>query len=118
MDNDNKNWHNAAGKFAKGNPGKKPGTAKSVLREKIRTFLDDNFDNLPEWFDQLKAKDRIDAYLSLLPYAVSRLQSVSMTDSNGDDIEKKAIVDYTLLDQKTLKKILSVTTIQDERLPK
>jgi hypothetical protein len=109
MDSDNKNWHDAAGKFAKNNPGKKPGTAKSVLREKIRTFLDDNFDNLPEWFENLKPKDKIDAYLSLLPYCVSRLQSVSMTDSNGDDIEKKTTVDYTLLDQETLLKVLAAT---------
>lgn len=108
-----KNWHDAAGRFVKGNPGKRLGSKKNLLRDKIKTFLNENFDNLPEWFEQLKPKEKIETMLSLLPFAVSRLQSVSMTDTEGN--EPGAKIDFTLLDldEATLKKVLAATTINE-----
>jgi len=101
------------GKFLPNNPGKPKGASKNKLRDKIRAFCDNNFDNLPEWFDRLKPKEKVDAYLSLLPYVVSRLQSVSMTDIDGNDLTPKAIIDYSKLSDSALSELLEHTTINN-----
>lgn len=111
MDSDKK-WHNEAGKFANGNPGKQRGSARNILREEIKNFLTDNWSNFPEWFSKLKPKEKIDTMLDLLPFAVSRLQSVAMTDSEGDDL-KKASIDYSKLSESTLREILQNTNTID-----
>jgi hypothetical protein len=105
---DNNRLHN--GQFAKGNPGKPKGATKNKLRDKIRTFLNDNFENLPAWFEELKPRDKMKVYIDLLPYCVSRLQSVSLTDVEGNELNQ-AVIDYAKLDEETLKKILTVTEI-------
>lgn len=107
---DNNRLHN--GQFAKGNPGKPLGATKNKLRDKIRTFLNDNFDNLPEWFSELSARDKMKVYIDLLPYCVSRLQSVSLTDVEGNDMQN--VIPYHKLDQETLSKILALTENKDE----
>jgi len=108
--NENNVYHNERAKFCKGNPGKPKGSSKNLLRDSIRTFLNDNWVNFPEWFSKLKPKEKIDTMLDLMPYAVSRLQSVSMTDAIGNDLpEQKAFIDYTKLSSKTLSEILANT---------
>lgn len=108
-----KNGKDKLGRFLPGNPGKPKGSSKNKLRDQIRKFINDNWDSLPDWFEKLKPKDKIDTILALLPYSVSRLQSVSMTDSEGNDLEKRTIVDYSKLSEKTLKEILKNTHYEE-----
>jgi hypothetical protein len=104
------NGRDNGGKFLPGNPGKPKGSSKNKLRDEIRFFLKDNWQNLPTWIDKLKPKEKIEVYLALMPYAVSRLQSVSMTDSEGEDIPRiETYVDYTKLSPAALKEILKNT---------
>jgi hypothetical protein len=97
-------------KFKKGNPGRKPGTPNK-FRQEINNYLKDSFPEFLEWMKELKPKERVDAYLSLLPYGISRLQSVSVTDADGNDIpEQRTFTDFSKLSERTLKEILSHTT--------
>ncbi|MCC6837808.1 MAG: hypothetical protein IT234_04625 [Bacteroidia bacterium] len=107
-DQDNVNgYHNNNGKFAPGNPGKPKGSSKNKLRDEIKTFLNDNWKNFPEWFSKLKEKEKIQVMLDLLPYAVSRLQSVAMTDSEGNDFSGSPI-DFSRLSDDDLKTIIAI----------
>ena len=103
------------GQFAPGNPGKQKGSSKNLMRDQIKKFISDHWQDMPVWFAGLKPKEKIDVMLALLPYSVSRLQSVSMTDSQGEDLsEPKAFIDYSQLSQGTLTEILKHTTINNE----
>jgi len=109
---ENNRLHN--GQFGKGNPGKPKGSSKNKLRDEIRTFLNDNWKEFPTWFSDLKPKEKIETMLDLMPYAVSRLQSITQTDSEGNSLEPKATIDYTKLSEATLKEILDNTNIQQD----
>lgn len=89
------------GKFLPNNPGKPKGSSKNKLRDKIRTFVDDNFEKLPEWFDQLKPKEKVEAYLNLMPYVVSRLQSINWTDEV--ELIEKDKTDFSLWSSEDLR---------------
>ena len=110
---ENNRLHN--GQFAPGNPGKPKGSSKNKMRDEIRTFISIQWESFPNWFSELTPKEKIETMLALLPYSVSRLQSVSITDTEGNELEPRAIVDYTLLSPEALKEVLSLTTIADER---
>ncbi|MCE7863682.1 MAG: hypothetical protein DYG99_09080 [Bacteroidetes bacterium CHB5] len=111
------NGKDTKGRFLPGNPGKPHGSSKNKLRDEIRTFLNENWKDFPTWFKALKPKEKIDTMLDLMPYAVSRLQSVAMTDSDGNDLpEKKAIIDYTKLSSKALSEILKHTQTNEAEL--
>jgi len=124
MKSDNNRFENgkdSKGRFLPGNPGKPHGSSKNKLRDEIRDFLNDNWSNFPEWFSKLNPKEKISTMLDLMPYAVSRLQSVSTTDSEGKDIdliwnETKTYVDYTKIKPETLREILKHTKIQNDEL--
>lgn len=109
--NGSENGRDKLGRFAPGNSGKPKGSSKNKLRDNIKSFLEDSWEGLPVWFEELKPKEKIDVMISLLPYSVSRLQSVSMTDPEGNELEPKAMIDYTQLRPETLKEILDATTI-------
>lgn len=98
--------------FQPGNPGKPKGSSKNKQRELVREFINEKWNEFPVWFDELKAKDKINTILDLLPYSLSRLSSISITDSDGNQIEEKVSIDYTKLSEATLKEILSHTTIE------
>lgn len=99
-------YHNANGKFAAGNPGKPHGSKKNKLRDEIKNFVSNKWTEFPTWFDGLKNKEKVETLLALLPFVVSRLQSVAMSE----DLERpKASIDYTKLRPETLKEILSLT---------
>jgi len=104
------NCKDELGRFLPGNPGKPKGSSKNKLRDQIRTFLNDNWDSLPDWFEKLKPKEKFDVIISLMPYAVSRLQSVHMGDQDGNDLRPP--YDYTKLSEQALKELLSI--VQDE----
>lgn len=112
--NGHDNGRDTSGKFLPGNPGKPKGTSKNQLRDKIKTFLNDSWESFPAWFDKLKEKDKIDTMLALLPYGVPRLQSIAVTDSQGNDFNPGATIDYTRLRPETLREVLAATTINND----
>ena len=112
MDNEKKDWHTSAGnRFAKGNPGKPVGSSKNKMRDKVRTFIETEWENFPTWFNNLKPEKRISIFLELLPYTVARLQSVAMVDSEGNDLPSTRI-DYSKLSEPLLKELLQNTTVE------
>ncbi len=86
-------------KFQKGNPGKPKGAKNKKtlkLRETITNFLDNNFKVIVEDFKKLDPKDRAKLYVDLLPYSISKLQSMTMdiqfenlSDQQLDEIIEK-----------------------------
>jgi hypothetical protein len=95
------------GQFAPGNPGKPKGASKNRLRDEIKSFIGDKWQNFPEWFEALKPREKIETLLALLPYAVSRLQSVAMTDSEGNDLPENAI-NFDRLSDEDLRMLVSI----------
>lgn len=81
----------STGRFLPGNSGKPKGSSKNKLRDEIKSFLNDQWQHFPTWFSKLKEKEKIQAMLDLMPYALSRLQSVSMTDSDGNDLPSQGM---------------------------
>lgn len=81
-------WRDTSGRFQPGNPGRQKGSVKSKLRDEIKTFITTEWPNFKTWFNTLKEEKKIEVLLNLLPYGVSRLQSISMSDDEGEPIEK------------------------------
>jgi len=105
------NYRNDNGQFVKGNPGKPKGSSKNKLRDEIRTFLNERWQDFPTWFDELKPIQKIEVMMDLLPYSVSRLQSVSVNDIDGNELEQKTTTDWTKLSSVALAEVLALTTI-------
>ena len=103
------------GQFAPGNSGKPKGSTKNKFRDEIKKFISDNWNEMPQWFAELKAKEKIEVILALIPYSVSRLQSVNLTDNEGNDLTPQATIDYSKLSQNTLNEILLATTINENQ---
>lgn len=63
--------------------GRKKGTPNKVtaeLRERVRAFLDDNFDEAVEaWKEIDDPKDKMKLYNELISYAVPKMSSVQFT---------------------------------------
>lgn len=110
-ENGTPSWHDSAGKFAKGNPGRIKGARRNVLRDEITAILKSNLAEFPGWFAELKPKEKIDVTIDLMPYGLARLQSISMTDSEGNDLQPTASFDYTKLSPSALREVLSLTKI-------
>jgi hypothetical protein len=114
---ENNGTHNGKddrGRFVPGNPGKPPGSSKNKLRDKIRLFIDNHWEQLPQWFESLKPKEKLDVMASLLPYAIPRLQSINTTDGDGQDLAppSTAFIDYKKLSPETIKEILMHTHVK------
>jgi hypothetical protein len=114
MTSDNNGHDNGSrdvlGRFIPGNPGKPKGSTRNRLRDRIKSFVDENMEGLPEWFESLKPKDKIDVLLMLMPYCVSRLQSVSVSDTEGNEVDTRPMVDITKLKPETVKDLLHAVT--------
>lgn len=99
-------WHDAAtGRFKKCNPGRQPGS-KNKLRDTIRKFIDEQWESFPQWFDGLKPPQKIEVMLSLLPYCVSRLQSVTLADDEGNPIQQG--IDLSVWSSEDLRLLISL----------
>jgi|688.fasta_scaffold1162818_1 hypothetical protein len=101
------------GRYGKGNPGK-PHGAKNKMRERVKSFVETNLENLQTYFDQLEPRDKVKVLTDLLPFVISKLQSVSMTDAEGNNLEPKAHIQYEKLSPELLKELLANTTIENE----
>lgn len=109
------NWRDHSGRFMRGNPGKVKGSVTNQLREKIRSFLSDKWEELPDWLSQLEPREKIRAIIDLLPYAVPRIQAVDLSKSeitNTDNEGPK--LDYSKLSESALKEVLEHTTNDNE----
>lgn len=99
------------GRFTNGNPGRRRGS-KNLMREKVKTFVDKNIDGLQLWFDSLDPEKKIKVLNELLPFCISKLQSVSESDDEGNPVEHpRAFVDWTKLSEGALREVLSLTKI-------
>ena len=78
-------YHGANGRFAKGNPGKPPGSSKNKLRDQVKGFLSDNWVDLPEFFKELTPKEKWQVVIDLLPYVVPRLKHTDITFEPSQD---------------------------------
>lgn len=102
----------ALGRFTNGNPGRAVGS-KNKLREKVKTFVNTNIDNLQAWFDGLDPEKKIKVLNDLLPFCISKLQSVSASDDEGNPVQSNASIDYTKLSASALREVLSLTTLNN-----
>ncbi len=93
------------GKFMPGNSGKPVG-AKNKLREKVKTFVETNINDLQKWFDGLDPEKKIKVINDLLPFCVSRLQSISETDDEGNPVEPTT--DFTKWSDEDLRTLLKL----------
>ena len=66
------------GKFLSGHSIRKPRGAKSELRQRIECFLDERWHLVPQWFDTLKPKAKLEFLAELLPYVVPRLKQLDV----------------------------------------
>jgi hypothetical protein len=87
---ESKEGRNPDGTFQKGFGGRKPGS-KNKMREKVSAFIDNNWDSMQEWMDGLEPEKKIKLIIELLPYRMAKLQSIAMTDSEGNDLPNRGI---------------------------
>lgn len=105
---DMREYRDNLGRFRAGNSGRKPGTT-SKLRQKVRDFVETNIENLQSYFDELDTKDKVKVLSDLLPFCISKLQSVSASDSEGNDLpEEQRAFDLSKLSESTLHEVLAV----------
>jgi hypothetical protein len=106
-----RNGRDARGKFTSGpdNKGRPPGS-KNQTRRAIRDFVTTQSGNLETWFKELTtAKDKLEYYIRLLPYCVSRLQGTSIVDDDGDVVvTDMPHIDLSQLSDDTLRAISSL----------
>lgn len=61
-----------------GRPAGIPNKDTKKIRELINDFLDDNFDNIVEAFNQLQPREKVKFYIDLLQYGVPKLQATDL----------------------------------------
>lgn len=97
-------------KGVSGNPKGRPIGSQNKLRVKLKEFIDGNIDNLQTWFDTLDAGTKIKVLCDLLPFCISKLQSVALTSDIDDDENESESggIDYSKLSEETLRKLADI----------
>lgn len=54
-----------------------PGKETKALRERVEQLLDENWGQIKKDLNELSPKERVDAYIRLLDYALPRLQRIT-----------------------------------------
>jgi len=85
--------------------GREPGTKNKVtlqLRQRITTFLEDQWQNLETEFSGLESKDKLVFFERLLQYAIPKLQATTLTTDldNLTDEQLDYIIESLLNSQK------------------
>ncbi len=106
MDNGH-NYRDQSGRFTQGNPGKPHGATRNKLRDQIKNFVNEQWDNLPEWFSALTPKEKINALTELLPYCIARLQSISLTET-PDPSQPPREMDLSALSDDELRTLIAL----------
>ena len=81
MADNNGEYRDDKGKFAKGNPGRPHGSVTKVsykVRESIVNFLENNVDAIQDSFDKLKPKEKLEFISGILQYAAPKLSSTQI----------------------------------------
>jgi hypothetical protein len=80
-------------KFEIGNPGRPKGAknkSTQLIRDRIQSLFDDNFDKIQEDLESLEAKDRLKFLADLMPYLMPKLQSTTYSQKiDLDSMEEK-----------------------------
>jgi hypothetical protein len=85
-------------KFEKGNSGRPKGAVNkstSLMKDRIQSLFDDNFEKIQEDLESLEAKDRLKFMTDLMPYLMPKLQSTS--HSQKIDLESMEEKDLDIL---------------------
>ena len=72
------------GKFENGNAGRPKGAVNKstlLMKDRIQSLFDGNFDKIQEDLESLEAKDRLKFMTDLMPYLMPKLQSTSYSQS-------------------------------------
>jgi hypothetical protein len=72
------------GKFENGNAGRPKGAVNKstlVMKDRIQSLFDNNFEKIQEDLESLEAKDRLKFMTDLMPYLMPKLQSTSYSQS-------------------------------------
>lgn len=67
-------------KFEKGNSGRPPGAknkSTSLMRDRIQSLFDTNFETIQDDLESLEPKDRLKFMTDLMPYLMPKLQSTT-----------------------------------------
>jgi hypothetical protein len=67
-------------KFEKGNPGRPQGAKNKstlLMRDRIQSLFDDNYQTIQHDLEALEPKDRLKFLSDLLPYLLPKLQSTT-----------------------------------------
>jgi hypothetical protein len=85
-------------KFENGNAGRPKGAVNkttSLMKDRIQSLFDDNFEKIQEDLEALEAKDRLKFMTDLMPYLMPKLQST--THSQKIDLEAMTEQDLDIL---------------------
>jgi hypothetical protein len=69
--------------FQKGNPGRPKGAKNKypqLMRDRIQTLFDNNFDLIQEDLESLSPRDRLKFLSDLIPYLLPKLQSTTYSE--------------------------------------
>ena len=72
------------GKFENGNAGRPKGAVNKstlLMKDRIQSLFDNNFEKIQEDLESLEAKDRLKFMTDLMPYLMPKLQSTSYSQS-------------------------------------
>lgn len=70
-------------KFEKGNQGKPKGAKNKntiIMRDRIQSLFDTNFETIQNDLESLEPKDRLKFLTDLMPYLMPKLQSTTYTN--------------------------------------
>ena len=79
--------HVRYGGRAKGTPNK----VSIGVRELLAKFMDEKFEQVIEAWDGLEPDEKVKTYISMIPYVMPKLNSVTVQEQNGDDLIKKIL---------------------------
>lgn len=90
--------------------GRKKGTPNKTtqeLREFIQVFLEGQFENLENVFQELKPRDKVNAFIKMLPYVLPRQMQMDVNATH----KQETIYDYSNL---TTEELLQLKAIMEK----
>ncbi len=101
------------GRFTPGNSGRPVGS-KNKLRQKVKGFVETNIENLQEYFDKLEPREKIKVLADLMPFCIARLQGISQTDADGENINAAGFDFSTVKNHNALTRFLDEIDLENE----
>lgn len=86
-------WHKGTSGNASGRPKGSKNKAGGEIRQRIESFLTDNFESIAKDFEELEPKERYRLFIGLLPYCIGKKQDLTfegqigrLTDQELDEV--------------------------------